>query len=262
MSVWHPPCPTATTMLSINNLTKHFGGVKAVNDCSFEIEAGKVTALIGPNGAGKTTVFNLVSGFYAADTGTVSFDGEDITHLPIWRRSQRGISRTFQLSRLFRNLTIEDNLLIALRTDDDQFFKMLGRGVVGDALEKRRIHEMADFVGLNKDLQTIVTDLSYGQQKLFDLCRALLNPHKLLMLDEPVAGVNSVLRDKLKDILRQLRMDGQTVLLIEHDMDFVRAVADWVIVMDQGAMLSQGRPQAVLCEECVLEAYPGTSVER
>lgn len=247
-------------MLSINNLTKHFGGVKAVNGCSFEIDEGKITALIGPNGAGKTTVFNLVSGFHAADAGTVSFDGQDLTHLPIWQRSQRGISRTFQLSRLFRNLSIEDNLLIALRTDDDQFFKMFHRGIVGDAEEKKRIHEMMDFVGLDKDPRTIVTNLSYGQQKLFDLCRALLNPHKLLMLDEPVAGVNPVLREKLKNILRQLRMEGQTVLLIEHDMDFVRAVADWVIVMDQGTVLSQGRPETVLCEECVLEAYLGTPV--
>jgi ABC-type branched-subunit amino acid transport system ATPase component len=245
-------------MLEIKNLTKQFGGIKAVQDVSFDVADGSITALVGPNGAGKTTIFHLVSGVYRADSGSIQFEDQDLFSLPTWRRARLGISRTFQLSRLFKNLSIEDNLLLAIREDDDQLWKMFFRGTGGDEGEKRRIHEMMDFVGLNKDPQTIVTDLSYGQQKLFDLARALLNSHCFLMLDEPVAGVNPVLRNRFKDLLKQLKSKGETILLIEHDMDFVRAVADNVIVMDQGRVLAQGNPEAVLKNENVLEAYLGT----
>lgn len=244
-------------MLQISNLTKSFGGVKAVDALSFEVAKNSITALVGPNGAGKTTVFQLVSGLHKADAGTVVFEAQDLLLLPVWRRARLGISRTFQLSKLFRNLSIEDNLLLALREDDDQFWKMFWRGSRGDAHEKKKIHEMMDFVGLDKDPKTIVTDLSYGQQKLFDLCRALLNPHTFLMLDEPVAGVNPVLREQFKGLLLELKVRGETILLIEHDMDFVRAVADHCVVMDQGRLLAQGSVDAVLRDEKVLEAYLG-----
>ncbi len=247
-------------MLKVKNLTKHFGGVKAVNDCSFSIEPNLITALVGPNGAGKTTLFNLVSGFYSQDEGLVFFKDKEITKMPIWQRARLGISRTFQLSRLFKNLSIEENLLLALREDDDEFFKMFAQGTKLDAEEKKKIHEIMDFVGLDKDPQTIVTELSYGQQKLFDLSRALLNPHTFLMLDEPVAGINPVLREQFKELLRELKQKGETILVIEHDMDFVRAVADHVVVMDQGVVIAQGAPEEVLSNEKVLEAYLGLSV--
>lgn len=245
-------------MLTISHLTKSFGGVKAVDGLSFDVAKNSITALVGPNGAGKTTVFQLISGFHEAGAGAVTLDGQDLFSLAPWQRARLGISRTFQLSKLFRNLSIEDNLLLAVREDDDQLVKMFLRGATGDPLEKKRIHEMMDFVGLDKDPKTLVTDLSYGQQKLFDLARALLNRHTLLILDEPVAGVNPVLREKFKDLLRQLRAQGETILLIEHDMDFVRAVADHVIVMDQGRLLAQGLPDAILKDEKVLEAYLGS----
>ncbi len=245
-------------MLQIANLTKSFGGVRAVVDLTFDVAKNSITTLVGPNGAGKTTVFQLVSGLHEADAGTVVFEGRDLSRLQPWRRARLGLSRTFQLSKLFKNLSIEDNLLLALREDDDQFWKMFWRGTAGDTQEKKRIHEMMDFVGLDKDPATIVTDLSYGQQKLFDLARALLNRHTFLMLDEPVAGVNPVLREQFKDLLRQLKAQGETILLIEHDMDFVRAVADHVVVMDQGKLLAQGTPEVVLKDEKVLEAYLGS----
>ncbi len=245
-------------MLTISHLTKSFGGVKAVDDLSFVVAKNSITALVGPNGAGKTTVFQLVSGLYEADAGTVEFENQDLLRLPTWKRARLGLSRTFQLTKLFKNLSIQDNLLLALREDDDQFWNMFWRGTAGDAQEKKRVHEMMDFVGLDKDPGTIVTDLSYGQQKLFDLARALLNRHSFLMLDEPVAGVNPVLREQFKDLLRQLKAQGETILLIEHDMDFVRAVADHVVVMDQGRLLTQGSPEVVLKDEKVLEAYLGS----
>jgi ABC-type branched-subunit amino acid transport system ATPase component len=247
-------------MLRISNLSKSFGGVKAVDRCSFDVAQKTITALIGPNGAGKTTVFNLVSGFMPADSGTVELGLVDLTPLPAWQRSRTGISRTFQRSRFFKNLSIEDNFLLALRSEDDRFWRMLLRGARGDTEERKKVEETMRFVGLDKDPGTIVTDLSYGQQKLFDLARALLNPHELLMLDEPVAGVNPVLRDRFKGMLRDLKMRGETILLIEHDMDFVRAVADHVMVMDQGKVLASGTPDIVLKDARVLEAYLGMDV--
>ncbi len=202
----------------------------------------------------------MISGMLDVDQGTILFDGRDLTREPAWKRARAGISRTFQLSRLFRNLSVADNLLLALRTDDDQFWRMLWKGQIINEEEMRRMKQMMEFVGLEKDPGTIVTDLSYGQQKLFDLARALLNPHLLLMLDEPVAGVNPVLREKLKKILTDLKKEGETVLLIEHDMDFVRAVADHVIVLDQGSVLAQGQSKDVLSDERVLEAYLGSVI--
>ncbi|MBI4598983.1 ABC transporter ATP-binding protein [Candidatus Uhrbacteria bacterium] len=247
-------------LLEIDNLGKAFGGVQAVRTCSFGVQTGRITALIGPNGAGKTTVFHLISGFFPADSGRILFEGNDLTRLPAWKRGRMGLSRTFQLSRLFKNLTVEENLLLALREDDHRFWCMFFRGRRGDGAERKAVADMMLFVGLEKDPKTPVTDLSYGQQKLFDLTRVLLHPHRLLMLDEPIAGVNPVLRDRFKVLLKQLKGKGETILLIEHDMDFVRAVADEVIVMDQGTVLASGTPAVVLKDPRVLEAYLGLDV--
>ena len=244
-------------MLKLQNLTKSFGGVKAVDHVSFQVPKNTITALVGPNGAGKTTVFHLVSGLMEADTGSVLFESHELTRLSAWRRARLGISRTFQLARLFKNLTVEENLLLALRCDDDRVVRMFLRRASQDTREKNLVREMMAFVGLDKDPATLVTDLSYGQQKLFDLARALLNPHTFLMLDEPVAGVNPILREQFKGLLKSLRDNGETILLIEHDMDFVRAVADHVIVMDQGIVLAQGAPEEVFKNTVVLDAYLG-----
>lgn len=243
-------------ILALEHVSKSFGGVHAVSKCSFVVEEHSVTALVGPNGAGKTTVFNIVNGFIRQDSGKVFFLGQDVSHLNVWKRSRAGMSRTFQLSRMFRNLTIRENLLLAIREDDDLFW----RNVLGSAQDKpfeARIREMLDFVGLEKGLDAKVTDLSYGQQKLFDLARALLNPHQLLLLDEPVAGVNPVVREKLAEVLKELKKRQETILLIEHDIDFVRKVSDSVIVMDQGGVLASGLPEEVLNNKDVLEAYLG-----
>lgn len=250
------PSPRNMHLLSVNNLSKAFGGVHAVQGCSFDVVANQITALIGPNGAGKTTVFHLISGLVEADEGSVILASIDLTHLAAHRRARAGLSRTFQRVRLFKNMTVRDHLYLAMHENDDRFLKA---GFAVDAPnEEGRMMEILELVGLDKPPLTLASELSYGQQKLLDLARALAKPHQLLMLDEPVAGVNPVLRDQFKTLLKELKARGETILVIEHDMDFVRSVADAVIVMDQGAVLAQGQPEAVLLDKRVLEAYLGT----
>ncbi|MBI4135564.1 ABC transporter ATP-binding protein [Candidatus Uhrbacteria bacterium] len=241
-------------MLSIKNLTKHFGGVRAVDHCSFEVTPARITALIGPNGAGKTTLFNCIAGVHLPEAGQVIFAGRDITTLPIYLRAQFGLSRTFQLVRTFKNMTVEENLRLAAEPDDQNFWRsiLFPRPVVQTYLK-----DMLRLVGLNQSLKFPAKSLSYGQSKLLSLARALLQPHKILMLDEPVAGVAPTLRQNFKTLLPELKARGETIFFIEHDMDFVRAVADHVIVMDQGKVLTEGTPEQVLKDQRVLDAYLG-----
>ncbi len=246
------------TILEIKNISKSFGGVKAVHDVSFALEREKITALIGPNGAGKTTLFNIVNGFLSGDEGSIIFEEQDVTHRPAYERSRLGMSRTFQLSRVFKNLTIGENLMLAARMDDNLFWRSMVRPEP-ESVFHERIQKAIVFVGLDKPLNTPVTDLSYGQQKLFDLARAIVNPHTMLLLDEPVAGVNPVIREKLKSLMQDLRTRKESVLLIEHDMDFVRGVADRVIVMAEGEVIADGLPEEVLRHSRVLEAYLGVT---
>ena len=226
-------------MLSLKNVSKRFGGIKAVERCSFEVEENTITSLIGPNGAGKTTVFNITSGLTRADSGTIKLSGNDITNRLPYKIAQAGISRTFQLTKIFKNLSIKDNLLIAKKTNYDEMKKML------------------ESVYLHKPLDTIASELSYGQQRLLELARALLKPHSLLMLDEPTAGVNPKIRQELKTILRNLRKEGKTIVLIEHDMDFVMDISDIVIVLNEGKVLKIGKPREISRDKRVLEAYLG-----
>ena len=226
-------------ILSVDNVHKSFGGVKAVDSCSFSIDDGKITALIGPNGAGKTTIFNIITGIISPDNGKISFMNHDITRLSVSRIALSGMSRTFQQARLFRYLTIRENLLLAKRANDEEMKSLL-----------------ASF-HCYKTLDTVVSELSYGQQRIIELARALLFPHKLLMLDEPTAGLNQRARHELKLVLRRLRKEKKTVLLIEHDMDFVMDMSDEIIVMAEGRVLRKGRPAKIRNDPKVLEVYLG-----
>ncbi len=227
------------SILCVENVTKKFGGVAAVNKCSFDVTQGTITALIGPNGAGKTTLFNIISGIQPLDEGRMVFQSEDITGSATHEIARKGISRTFQLTRLFKNLTIKQNLLVAKEVSDVVLKKML-----------------VSF-GVKKSLSTKCTDLSYGQQRLVELARALLFPHSFLMLDEPTAGVNPFVREQLKKIIRCAAKNGTTVLLIEHDMDFVMSLSDHVIVLNEGCVLAQGTPAVIKKNRRVLEVYLG-----
>jgi len=242
-------------LLQVKNITKHFGGVQAVNDCSFEVRPEKITAIIGPNGAGKSTVFSLVSGNVTQDSGEIWLGENLLNPLPVHKRAQQGIARTFQSVRVFKNLTVKDNLMLSLNPNDEKFWHSLFRKESESLV--LRIREVMGMIGLEKNLDSLGSDLSYGQQKLLELAKAILYPHKILMLDEPIAGVSPILRDKLKEILCELKKQKETILIIEHDMNFVFEVADHVIVMDQGKVLTQGTPEEIKNNPQVLEIYLG-----
>jgi ABC-type branched-subunit amino acid transport system ATPase component len=246
-------------MLTCLQLKKYFGGVKAVDGCSFEVKENTITALIGPNGAGKSTVFNIISGITKEDEGKIIFNKEDLTHLPTHKRAQKGIARMFQHTRLFNNLTVKENLFLAFSDDDTKFWKNLS-GIYKLTKENEiKIKEMLKMVNMERFENRLTRDLSYGQKRLIELLRTILYPHKLLMLDEPVAGVNPMLREKIAEILKDLKNKGETVLLIEHDMNFTFKIADYVIVMDYGKVIAEGAPEEIKNNPKVLEAYLGSN---
>ena len=244
-------------MLKIQNLKKYFGGVKACNNCSFEIKKGKITALIGPNGSGKTTLFNLVSGVLKADAGKISFDKKEITNLSPEKISNFGISRIFQQSRLFSNLTIKENMNLALNNNDLRFWKSFFEKNEITKEDEWKIKEILKLFKMNEHEGKYARNLSYGQKRLVEIARAIIKPHKLLMLDEPVAGVTPLLRKELSQVLLKLKKEGETIFIIEHDINFVLNVADEVIVMDEGKVIAQGKPNEIKNDKKVLEAYLG-----
>jgi ABC-type branched-subunit amino acid transport system ATPase component len=244
-------------MLRVQNLKKYFGGIKAVDGCSFEIAKGKITGLIGPNGSGKSTIFNLVSGILRPDEGEIILEGENITNKSPEKIFSSGISRLFQQSRLFGNLTVWENLLLAVDKEDTKFWKNLfGLNKLTDE-EKTRIKEMLAAVEMENFEDKLADDLSYGQKRLIELSRTILHPHNFSMLDEPVAGVNPRLRNKIAKILQEARSRGETILLIEHDIQFTFEVADYIIVINHGKVIAQGRPEEIKNNPQVLGVYFG-----
>ncbi|MBW2987504.1 ABC transporter ATP-binding protein [Candidatus Woesearchaeota archaeon] len=244
-------------MLQIKKLKKYFGGVKAVDGATFNVKENSITALIGPNGSGKTTVFNLISGILKAETGRILMDKEEITNLRPYIVSNKGISRLFQQSRLFNNLTVKDNLLIAIDNEDTFFWRNFFRANRITAEKENKVRQMLELVNMEKFEKRIARELSYGQKRLIEIARTILNPHKLLMLDEPVAGVNPKLRTEIAKLLLKLKKQKETILLIEHDMNFTLKIADHVIVMDEGKVIAEGKPEHIKKNKKVLEAYLG-----
>jgi branched-chain amino acid transport system ATP-binding protein len=241
-------------MLKISNLKKHFGGVRAVDGCSFSLSAGRITGLIGPNGAGKSTVFNLISGILKPDQGEILFKKENIAGQKVEHISRLGISRLFQQSRLFGNLSVKENLLLALDTQDEKFWHNFFSHQKNSNFDQQ-IDDILEKVEMKQYRDKLARDLSFGQKRLVEIARAILNPHNLLMLDEPVAGVNPKLRQTITELLFDLKRQGETILLIEHDMNFTFGVSDEIIVMDEGRVIAQGTPEKVRNNKQVLEAY-------
>ena len=251
------------TLLSADNLTKSFGGVRAVDRCSLAVREGTITGLIGPNGAGKTTLFNLLTGFHRPDGGRITFRGDEITGLPPQQVFRRGICRTFQIPREFKDLTVLENLLVV---PPDQVGERLwtpwlrpGRIRREEAALRERAGRVLDQVGLMRLAAEPAWTLSGGQKKLLELGRALMAEPALLMLDEPGAGVNPTQMKELTRYIQWLASErGVSILLIEHDMDLVMSVCDPVIVLSEGRPLVEGPPETVRRDPRVLAAYLGT----
>ncbi|TYL40577.1 ABC transporter ATP-binding protein [Natronococcus pandeyae] len=253
-------------MLRVSNLEKRFGGIVAVDGASFEIERGTITGLIGPNGAGKSTVFNLITGVYNPDAGRVIFEGEDVTGLRPYQLVDRGLVRTFQISRELSGMTVLENMLLAF---DDQLGESLWRTVVPGVRRSiveqerallERVWETLELFEIDHLAHEDAANLSGGQRKLLELSRALLTDPEMLLLDEPMAGVNPTLEKKLLERIHELRSQGYTFLLVEHDMDVIMNNCETVIVMHQGRVLSRGSPEEIQADERVIEAYLGGEI--
>jgi neutral amino acid transport system ATP-binding protein len=242
------------SLLEIDNLTKRFGGVVAVDACSLSVPAGRITGLIGPNGSGKTTVFNLVTGFMPSDGGAVRFKSRSIAGLGPDRIYALGIGRTFQLARIFTRLTALENMLVPVRRAGLR--ALLSRGQWGD--EKARAMEMLEFMDISQVAGTLGGALSYGQRKLLELAAVMMARPELVLLDEPAGGVNPALLERIAEHIRDLNRQGVSFLLVEHNMGFVMNLCHDVVVLHQGRVIAQGTPREVRENPAVLDAYLGT----
>ena len=248
--------------LQVDGMVRAFGGVRAVDGATFDVEPGSITGLIGPNGAGKSTVFNCVSGFLRAQSGRVLLDGRRIDRFAPHRIARAGLVRTFQTPRALTRMTVLDNVLLAAPRHPGE---RLSRGLAGRSREREaqvRAGELLDLVGLDGYAPALAGTLSGGQRKLLDLIRALMAEPRILLLDEPMAGVSPRLRVELLQHILQLRdRDGITLLIVEHDLDFVMGASDRVVVMNNGQVIADGTPDEVRGDERVLDAYLGARHE-
>ena len=263
------PVPTAPAaaggadlLLDARNCTKTFGGLVAVSDVDFAIPRGAIVSLIGPNGAGKTTFFNMITGLYIPTTGTIKFDGDELTGLKPHEVVRLGIGRTFQNIRLFGNMSAEDNVLVGMHHGlKGRWWEAIIRPpsiIREEEAALVRAHELLDLVGLRQRAKSLARNLPYGDQRRLEIARALGTNPKLLLLDEPTAGMNPEETSTLTDFVRRLRADlGLTILLIEHDMKVVMGISDRVTVLDHGEKISEGTPDEVRADKRVIEAYLG-----
>ena len=252
--------------LQVDGLRKTFGGITAVDDASFRVERGTLTGLIGPNGAGKSTTFNLITGMLRPDAGTVTFDGEDITGQKPHAIANRGLVRTFQIARELQEMTVLENLMLAPKDQrGEALWRSVTPGFRGDVVEQEeelleRVWDVIEFFDIDHIADEYAGNLSGGQRKLLELARALMVDPEMLLLDEPFAGVNPTLEEKLLDRIHDLTEQGYTFLLVEHDMDLIMENCEHVIVMHQGKVLASGTPAEIRNDERVVEAYLGGEV--
>ena len=244
-----------TTLLEAKDVSRSFGGVKALAGCSLSVEKGSITGLIGPNGSGKTTLFNVMTGYVKPDKGTVFFDGHDVTNGRPNKIFALGVGRTFQLTRIFARISVIENMLVATQRDESWL-----RGLTRSKSSKTELDaamEWLDFVGLSRLASLQAGSLSYGQRKLLELAYVLVADPDVILLDEPAGGVNLTLINEISEKILALNKGGKTFLIVEHNMEFVMKICDKVTVMHQGCDLVTGTPDEVRSNPAVLDAYLG-----
>lgn len=240
-------------LLEVHNVTKNFGGLVAVDNCTFEVHEGSITALIGPNGAGKTTAFNIISGLLTMDSGHMVFDGARLDTLPPHQITRKGLSRTFQISRDLMEMTVVENLVVHSPTQG--LLDLLKGSILNKELD--RAMELLEFVGISHLANDKAKSLSYGQKKLMEFAATLMTDPRMVLLDEPAGGINPALLENILEKIVEVNQQGVTFLIVEHNMDVVMNFCNPVIVMAYGTVLAQGTPDEVQSNPSVLEAYLG-----
>ncbi len=231
------------SLLKLSNISKSFGGLKAVNNVSMEIPPNLIVGLIGPNGSGKTTLVNLITGFYRPDAGDIFFKGEKITGLKPYHIANKGIVRTFQLTRVFKQLTVMQNLMTALNSNRD--------------FDQGKVSEILDMIGLQGKAHTVAQNLSYGEQKLLEIGRALIKNPQMLILDEPASGISPTIINKLSQVIIELKRLNKTIMIIEHNLRVISNVCDTVVVLNYGEKIAEGTFREISTDQRVISAYIG-----
>ncbi|HTT90983.1 MAG TPA: ABC transporter ATP-binding protein [Acidimicrobiales bacterium] len=244
-------------LLEVEGVKKRYGGIQALDGCHLSVGRGEIAGLIGPNGSGKTTLFNVITGYEKVRQGTVHLDGDEITNLLPDKIFNRGVGRTFQLTRVFGRLSVMENMLVASQHRRSWWATSWHRA--GSHGERRRADGLLEFVGIARHAEERAENLSYGQRKLLELAYVLMSDPEVVLLDEPAGGVNPTLLNVISDHIRALNEQGRTFLVVEHNMEFVMGLCHRVAVMDHGSIVVSGRPEQVRNDPRVLDAYLGTA---